>query len=300
MTEADVPQPKVGEGESSEERVILEDISEKTGHVLHDGLLRITGSIRDGMTVVGQAGIVMHGNVHRGKILSEKDIVISGNVLGEGETIIKAGGKLIVGNLFGADVVAHTIITSGAIRNCRIEAMDIIQAESEEDIEVSFSKVRVGNQVIANALGAVGDKETVVDVELAEKNRIVQDLVSVEEAIERDKVELEKLMRVVGMVRLMGEKVRTLNAEKQADLKRMLQRVMEIQDSLKERETRREDLNFLLDEIADPDKKYPVEVRKRVLRGVRIRIDGSELEMSESLASGACFYKKKRVVFKLV
>ncbi len=283
----------------TDERVITGDVDARTGGVEHDGFVRISGDVRDGMTVSGKTGVQVMGHVLHGRIFSDGDITIFGDVKGEEGTLIRAGKRLIVRSVENAALVADAVICQGSLRRCRIHAYTLIEASSGEG-EVAHVQCRTGDRFVANVLGAAGDHETVIDVEMAEKNRHLKKLLAAEEAIREANEELERLQRVVQMVKLMGEKVRALSEEKQRELREKLQRALELQARIRALEETRENCSAEIDRIVEGGEKHPVEVRKRVMRGVKVRIDGTDFELSESLGSGAVFYKRKRVVFRVL
>lgn len=282
-----------------EEKVVLTDVTAATGNVVFEGLVRISGDVRDGALVNGSAGVQVMGSVLSGRVFSDGDITVHGSVLGQTGTVLRAGRRLFVRDVENASLVADSIVCQGSVRKSRIQAHSIFEASAGEG-EVSFSQCRAGNRFIANVLGAVGDHETVIEIDLAEKARVMKSLMSVEEEARAAGLELEKLQRVVQMVRLMGDKVRTLSEDMQRDLRQKLQRVVELQGVMKDCESRREKLSVILEELVEGDASPPVEVRQKVIRGVTIRIDGTQLEVAESIPSGAAFYKRKRVVFRLL
>lgn len=294
----DVASPSPGAPVPVPDHVVTGDADAAVGNLVHEGVIRIAGDVLNNILVSGRSGVWIGGNVYAGKIFSDGDITIAGDIAGRGEgTLIRAGKRLIVRSIVNAAVVADTIVCQGSIRHSRVHAYNIIEAVEGEG-EVVAAQVRAGNRFVSNALGSPGEKEVHVDVELADKNVVLRNIFAIEEELRNAHAELERLQRVVQVVKLMGDRVRELDAEKQADLKEKLQRVVELQGRARELEARHAEFAGRLEGLADRLEYFPVEVRHRVQRGTVIRIDGSELEMPENLMSGAGFFKKKRVQFK--
>jgi hypothetical protein len=299
MSETPAPPPgSPPPGGNPGERLVLGDVNRVTGNVAFDGFVRVSGDVTDGMFVSGLKGVQIMGSVRNGRVLSEADVTIFGDVIGGEETLISAKGRIIVRNVENATLVAESIVCNGSIRKSRLEAQSIIHADDGEGGEITFTRCRVGKKLIANILGASGDRETIIEVEQTEKSRIMKTLLAAEEELRAAQAEFEKLHRVVQMVKIMGEKVRTLSEEMQMDLKEKLRRVVELQEVMRMSEDRRSKLTMILEEMATKEVAEPVEVKKKVIRGVKITIDGATLEVPESLLHGAVFYKKKRVLFR--
>lgn len=280
------------------DKVVVGDADASTGNIVHEGMIRISGDVLNNILVSGRAGVQVMGSVYAGKIFSDGDITIFGDIAGRGEgTLIRAGRRLIVRSILNAAVVADTIVCQGSIKHSRVHAYNIIEAVAGTG-EVVAAQVRAGNRFVSNTIGSPGEKDTLVDVELADKNVLLRNIFAIEEEQRNAHAELERLQRVVQVVKLMGDRVRELDAEKQAELKEKLKRVVELQGRIRELETRRAEFAGRLEGLAEKLEFYPVEVRQRVQRGTVIRIDGSELELPETILSGAGFFKKKRVQFK--
>jgi len=277
------------------EKVILEDVVGQS--IEHEGVLRLSGDVRDGAVITGKAGVHILGSVFGAQIFSDGDITIQGDIRGEGGTVVKAGKTLTAKNIENAAIVADTVVCD-SIRKSRIHAYNVIEAVTGIG-EVHSTQCRAGNRFSANVLGQAGGHETVVEVELADKNRVLRNLFTTEESIRVSTEELDRLQRVVQMVKLMGEKVRELDQAKQQELRAKLQRVVELQGILKSLEEQHLALSGELEAQTVSDNSYPVEVRGKAIRGVIIKIDGAMFELTESFSTGAGFYKRKRILVKV-
>lgn len=187
---------------SAPDHVIAGDADASTGNVVHEGVIRVSGDVLNNVLISGRAGVQIMGTVYAGKIFSDGDITIFGDITGRGEgTLVRAGRRLIVRSIVNAAVVADTIICQGSIKHSRVHAYNIIEAVAGEG-EVAAAQVRAGNRFVSNALGAPGEKEVHIDVELADKNVVLRNIFAAEEELRGVRAELERLQRVVQVVKI--------------------------------------------------------------------------------------------------
>lgn len=132
------------------------DIEQNTGNFDYDGILRVTGSILQGVKLYVKGELYVGGNVEDAEVKCDASVVVDGEVVGKVGGVIECAGKLMVKRVSFFSLIAGQNI--------------IIKEDSLHSTLVSDTAI-VANRIVggmANActisVGSAGSKENVKTV----------------------------------------------------------------------------------------------------------------------------------------
>ena len=200
------------------EKIVNADVEGKHGVVDIVGSLRIKGSVING-EVRATEDIKIEGTVIDSKIISSSgDITVAQGIEGR-DTEIIAFGDIRVSYISGGSTASKngSIYIKDRIVNSNVTARNLIHVNNGVGV-IAKSKVEAGIEIIVNSLGnSERDETTVVLTNLRQQEMF--ELVLIYEQKLKEKVKrLEKLNKVIKIIRLLGDRVVSLPASKKREL----------------------------------------------------------------------------------
>jgi|GEM_PF-3488959 Predicted polymerase, most proteins contain PALM domain, HD hydrolase domain and Zn-ribbon domain len=180
--------------------VISGDVDVSRGNVVFDGVLRIEGTIRDGLSVKARGDILIRGGVEGATVVSnDGSITVCGGIVGKGRCYVSAGKDVRAKFIENGIVYAReNISVQEAILHSRISAGEKVSALSGKGT-IAGGVTKAGSLACAKKFGAPGEPHTLVKlgINLAsqrEIENIEQQLALVRQTSSKISETLEKIM----------------------------------------------------------------------------------------------------------
>ncbi|MBI4752905.1 DUF342 domain-containing protein [Candidatus Desantisbacteria bacterium] len=145
------------------------DVDSTTGDISFNGTVIVAGEVKDGFTIKADGDINIDGNVGACTFESAGDIIIKGNVHGEGVARICAEGNISVHSAYEAYIQAkRDVIVEKGIENSTVFARNIC-------IDNGFvygGEITASSGIIAQRIGTP-ESEVITDIHLKEGGEVV-------------------------------------------------------------------------------------------------------------------------------
>lgn len=275
---------------NQDELLIEKDIEE--GDVQHIGNLSILGDVHPGRKVEATGNVTIYGNVENAKVLSlEGDVKIHGVVEGElsevraGKNVevkvvkrrakIKAKGRIILHEeAWEAELNAREKILAPTARIAGGKAC------AEEEIEVRI-------------LGSPDRTPTEARLENFSQKELFEKMMTIEHDMRETLDRMQKLERTIELVKLLGERVKTLPPEKKMALAMEIKEYQNLRKRLQELQAQNEELTMKAKTFSE--KKRNIKVYDTVYPGVKVVIDSSSLVVNQTYKK-VNFYKSGIII----
>jgi hypothetical protein len=217
-----------------DEIIQLENVDYSTGNIDFPGTIIVEGTVADNFTLRTKGSLFIKKSVGRVFLHAEKDIVLSGGVMGRNGGYIEAGGDIFTkfveqgnlkagGSIFIEEASLHSNLVAG-------EAI-VIQGGRGELIG---GEAIAGSYISVSKLGAVVETKTSVVVGMSpqifeELKKMKEDMASKEEILRKVRQSLQKFNDMIA-------NKKEISLEEKETLKKLLElekKYMELSQSLK-------------------------------------------------------------------
>lgn len=199
--------------------VVKGDVDVPRGNIEFDGMLRIEGTVRDGLSVKAKGDILIGGGVEGATVVSHAgSIIVRNGIVGQGRCYVSAGKDVIAKFIENGVVNANgNIRVQEAILHSRISAGEKVSAVSGKGT-ITGGVIKAGNLAHAKKFGALGEPYTTVKlgINLASQKaieQIEQQLAVVKQTYTRITQTLEKIMGTSTNMTIFPEETRQKLAE---------------------------------------------------------------------------------------
>ncbi len=265
------------------------DVDYSTGNVKYDGKVVIKGDVRSGFRVEATDSIFIDGDVEAADIHSlNGDIIIGMGILGKNNANILAGGSLDCGFIQDAKIkiknditVSHYIINSDIYCGGKIKLLKnegLIRGGkiySEKGVEI----LKAGSKKGIETFIAIGPNEGSNDV-LNLKNFLKK-----EDGLFR---QYELLSKKEKFLLLLKDRIKSLSAEKEQELKIVSQKLLDLKSDMDEIDRNKKEI---LCKENTSKLKNAIIVRNKLFPGVVVSIDREEFYF-EKLYENVIIYRE--------
>lgn len=204
--------------------VINGDVDVARGNIGFDGMLRIEGTVRDGLSVKAKGDILIRGGVEGATVVSnEGSITVRSGIVGKGRCYISACKDVRAKFIENGIVYARgNISVEEAILHSRISAGEKVSALTGKGT-IAGGVIKAGTLAVAKKFGAPGEPHTLVKLGISlasqkEIEHIEHQLAVVRQTSTRISETLDKVMGTSANKANFSEEIR----QKLAELKKTL------------------------------------------------------------------------------
>ncbi len=216
----------------SEEKVIEQDIESKHGVIKHNGSIVINGSVLGG-NVRATGDIVIEGAIIDGNVNSSAGgITVRQGIEGESSQI-EAFGDIRTEYCHGGNVVSKngSVYIKTLLTNSKVVAKNLVHCDMSEGA-IERATVEAGIEIIANRVGNNKHAPTYVTLTNERQQEMFELMLVYEHKLREKKKRLEKLSKVIKIIRLLGEKVVALPPQKKEQLAIQVQEYNKIKNEI--------------------------------------------------------------------
>jgi uncharacterized protein (DUF342 family) len=248
------------------------DVNMKEGNIRFLGTVIIKGNVDDGFSVNAAGDIEVMGNVGKGVLEAEGDIIVHQGIAGKGDGRVIAGGSIWSkfienGNAEAGDMV---VVSDGIINSTVFSDKRIICRGRRASIVGGH--IRAAEEVDAKSLGSVAGMETLVEVGYDPKSR--ERLLELEGQDAELARKLEELSLNMATIESMRKSKRQISPEK---LKQYAVMKAQREKVLKSRQKIGRDIKAIQDYLDQLKTNGRVSVSGTVFPGVKITIKDAQL-----------------------
>ena len=147
------------------------DVNMKEGNIRFLGTVIVKGNVDDGFSVNAAGNIEVMGNVGKGVLEAEGDIIVHQGIAGKGEGRVTAGGSIWAKFIENANADAgDMVVVSDGIINSHVFSDKRIICRGRR-ASIVGGHIRAAEEVDAKTLGSVAGMETMVEVGYDPKSR---------------------------------------------------------------------------------------------------------------------------------
>lgn len=258
---------------------VTESITWIEGVVTLDKPTIIQGSIGAHVRIEAASDLQVDGDVGTGvRIRAGRDLAVRGEILGTAErpVILEAERMSLHGARF-ATMSARGLVTAVDLIRCQVKAGTEISVSGHERGVVA-SELEAGERIRCGLAGGEEDKAAVLRVTQARQKQLYQVIVSIERSVSEAAAEMGRLEKVIEVIRILGEKVVTLPAEKKQELAAQSKRYIELKAEVSSLEAKRiKALEEIERDIADIS-ECPIQIQK-LLPGIEVIVGPASLHL---------------------
>jgi uncharacterized protein (DUF342 family) len=246
------------------EKIINGTIERKHGMVKISGSLRVNGNVV-GANLVATDDITITGNVIDSKVLCNNgNISISQGIEGE-NCYIEAFGDIRADYCIGGKLESRngSIYLQNRIINAKVKARNLVHVFKGDGI-IENAVVKAGIEVITNILGNSNYEPTAVILSNERQQEMFELMLVYENKLREKKKKLEQLLKIINIIRLLGENIVNLTSEKRENLAKQVKEYniikQEIEQTNEEKKkviTQNNDLKMYTRAIIVNEKVYP-------------------------------------------
>ncbi len=252
--------------------VVSGDVNMKEGNIRFLGTVIVKGNVDDGFSVNAAGDIEVMGNVGKGVLEAEGDIIVHQGIAGKGEGRVVAGGSIWSkfienGNAEAGDMV---VVSDGIINSTVYSDKRIICRGRRASIVGGH--IRAAEEVDAKSLGSVAGMETLVEVGYDPKSR--ERLLELEHQDGELAKKLEEISLNMATIENMRKNKRKISAEK---LKQYAVMKAQREKIVKGRQKIGNDIKAVQDYLDQLKTNGRISVSGTVFPGVKITIKDAQL-----------------------
>ena len=155
----------------SNKYVVEGDCDLSTGNIEFDGQVLINGAVISGMLVKASGDIVVGGVVNEAELISGGNIELKLGIQGNNKGRVTAAGNVKAAFIERAEVRARGDIMSDVIMHSSVEAGRRVLAQGKRG-NIVGGKTLVGDEIVANTIGAPSYVQTEVEVGLLPEKKV--------------------------------------------------------------------------------------------------------------------------------
>ena len=196
----------------------------------------------------------------------------------------------------GLELTAAGSVKAKTFTKARIRAEDGVEISSE-DGKIEGGTVEAGRRIRTPIAGNLAHEETHLTITMHWLKKAFLEVQRIQKRIGERQAEVEKLKKVIELVRMLGEKIATLDPERKASLALQTKQFIEAQAEIKELSARLEETRGAAQgEVRSVD-DCPL-VFGRVYPNVKITIGGTSLLVNAKADRIGYYLKEKRLLAK--
>ncbi len=264
------------------------DVDFKTGNVKFDGKLLISGDVRSGFRVDATDSIYIEGNVEAANVYSQKgDVVVQLGILGKKRAKVFAGGNLLCRFIQDATVgVKRDILIDRYVINSEVSSGGKVILEQNEGL-IRGGKILAGKGLEAIEVGSTRNISTEIGVNNDDLNNDDSEQLEIIDTVENLKRKLSSLNKRISFFRLLKARLKTLSAEKQEELDRI---VLEAKGLAKDIEAIEEKRQIVIEKQNNSSPSNSIIIRDKLHKGVTVTI-GDQQYYTDKLYQNVTIYR---------
>lgn len=232
-------------------RVFVSDVYEieanvdaSTGDVVYDGNVHIKGSVLTGYSVRANGDIEINGVVEGAYIESGGQIILRRGMQGMNKGILKAQGNIVTKFLENAEVISGGYVSTDSILHSNVSAKGDIIVGGRRGY-VTGGLIRSGSLISVKTAGSSMGSNTVLEVGV--NPQILEKFKAVEKTIAQLQEEKEKIAKALDLFKKRLKINSQVNQDKIADLKRISQHNINVNNQLVESREKYKELLTLME-----------------------------------------------------
>lgn len=252
--------------------IVNGDVNMKEGNIRFLGTVIVKGNVDDGFSVNAAGDIEVMGNVGKGTLEAEGDVIVHQGIAGKGEGRVTAGGSIWSkfienGNADAGDM----IVVSDGIINSQVFSDKRIICRGRR-ASIVGGHIRAAEEVDAKSLGSVAGMETLVEVGYDPKSR--ERLLELESQEAEFAKKLEEISLNMATIENMRKNKRKISPEK---LKQYAMMKGQREKIVKNRQKIGRDIKAIQDYLDQLKTNGRISVSGTVFPGVKITIKDAQL-----------------------
>ena len=267
------------------EYTVSGDMNYSVGNINFIGKVSVTGSVQNGFKIAAGEDIVVYGIVESAELLSSKgSIIVHRGVEGHGKARIEAAGDVRV--QFSNEAViksSSNVVVRDYIMRSDVFAGSKVIVESEGGSIVGGKTVAVEGIEVVNA-GSEAYTATSLKLYNPRLKEIFSEILEVQNKIREYGENISQLENIIKVIKLLGDKIRTLSPEKKKQLAENSRLYFALKEELKELMDKKVSLE---EEGKNKECKYEGEIKVSgvVYPNVKIAIGNASLEIDSEKKS---------------
>ncbi|MDA3950290.1 MAG: FapA family protein [Spirochaeta sp.] len=254
--------------------IVEGDVNMKEGNIRFLGTVIVKGSVDDGFSVNAAGDIEVMGNVGKGNLEAEGDIIVHQGIAGKGEAQITAGGNIWAKFIENANAQAgDMVVVSDGILNSSVYSDKRIICRGKR-ASIAGGHVRAAEEIDTKNLGAPAGTETLVEVGYDPKSR--ERLLELEAKEQEYAKELEEIALNVGTIEQMRKNKRKITPEK---LKHYSTMKAQREKLTKQRQKITSDIKAIQAYLDELKTNGRISVSGTVFSGVKVAIKDASLQI---------------------
>lgn len=253
-------------------QVITGDVDFHTGHIVSRDALEIKGSIRPMFKVNALGDILIHGNIEKGQVRSDSNVVVQAGVLGD-FAVIRARGDVDIPFIENGRIHAGgNIILRKNAYHCRLHAGGNLQCDASS--RVITSQLVAGGSIMAGSIGSDNSEPCLVAAAVHPQQ--LHRMYELRRTREKQSADVAALQRKIGAL---GES----------------EEMEELVDALFATERQLARLNLIVPKDQEPEdcglahaQRCTIVVHGKIFAGAEIRIGNSRMVLDLTMSS-VCF-----------
>lgn len=260
--------------------VVEGDVNMKEGNIRFLGTVIVKGSVDDGFSVNAAGDIEVMGNVGKGNLEAEGDIIVHQGIAGKGEAIITAGGSIWSKFIENANAEAgDMVVVSDGILNSNVFSDKRIICRGKR-ASIAGGHVRAAEEIDTKNLGAPAGTETLVEVGYDPKSR--ERLLELEGQDQEIGKQLEELSLNMGTIETMRANKRKITPEK---LKQYSMMKGKREKLLKQKQKIGNDIKAIQAYLDELKTNGRISVSGTVFSGVKVAVKDAQLQVRREARS---------------
>jgi uncharacterized protein (DUF342 family) len=244
----------------------------KEGNIRFLGTVIVKGNVDDGFSVNAAGNIEVMGNVGKGVLEAEGDIIVHQGIAGKGEGKVTAGGSIWAKFIENANADAgDMVVVSDGIINSHVFSDKRIICRGRR-ASIVGGHIRAAEEVDAKTLGSVAGMETLVEVGYDPKSR--ERLLELEEQDGELAKKQEELSLNMATIENMRKAKRQISPDK---LKQYTVMKAQREKIVKNRQKIAQDIKAITDYLDQLKTVGRIGVSGTVFPGVKISIKDAQL-----------------------
>ncbi len=252
--------------------IINGDVNMKEGNVRFLGTVIVKGNVDDGFSVNAAGDIEVMGNVGKGTLEAEGDIIVHQGIAGKGDGQVVAGGSIWSKFIENGNAEAgNMVVVSDGIINSSVFSDKRIICRGRR-ASIVGGHIRAAEEVDAKSLGSVAGMETLVEVGYDPKSR--ERLLEFENQDAELAKKLEEISLNMATIENMRKNKRKISPEK---LKQYSVMKAQREKIVKSRQKLGHDIQAIQDYLDQLKTNGRISVSGTVFPGVKITIKDAQL-----------------------
>lgn len=201
-----------------DEIIIEKDIQPKDGTLEIEKRCIVKGSVLGG-SIISTSDIIIHGTVLDGNLItSGGNITVAQGIEGDASNI-EAFGDIHCNYSHGGNITSKngSVYVKNRVSNCTIIAKNLVHVKDGDGV-IEKSTVEAGIEVISNLLGNEDKDPTYIILSNQRQQELFELILIYDQKLKDKKKRMAKLLKVIQIIKLLGEKVSKLPPKKREEL----------------------------------------------------------------------------------